>query len=158
MLDEVREATAEALEASVHLADHLDRVAVRHGSEFPLSATMVVDWQDARRETHHAMLRMFEQLYDLTSRRLLRGFLLLLSEDPAGYSLRNMFRRAETLGALTSADRWMELGVIRNRLVHDYPVSAQIQADDANLAFDALPDLLAATRGLISCFEEDQLL
>lgn len=158
MIDEAREATGEALLAAVHLADHLGRLRQRLAPEFPLSVEAVTSWPDTRRETHHAMLRMFEQLYDLASRKLLRGYFLLSGEDPSGFSLRNMFRRAEKLGALASAERWMELGVIRNRLVHDYPVSAQIQAEDANLAFDAAPDLIGATRLLNSRFIEEELL
>ena len=107
-------------------------------------------WDEDPRERLHALLRLFEQLYDLTGRRLMRGLLLLAAEDPSGLSASNLYRRVETLTDMFSASRWMALGVTRNRLVHEYPISAGLQAGNGNDAWRDLPDLLAGVRAILS--------
>lgn len=67
-------------------------------------------------------------------------------ETVAGMSLQNQFRRVEALGAIASADRWIEIGATRNILVHDYPTNANAQAARANRAWNDTPDLIGATR------------
>lgn len=104
------------------------------------------------------MLRLFEQLYDLASRRLLRGFLLLSGEDPARLSAVNLFRRGEALNAIPSAERWLEIGVTRNILVHDYPTDPERQARTGNLAWDNLDDLRAAVTVLLERLRSEELI
>src|SRR3546814_15241895 len=62
-----------------------------------------------------------------------------------------LFRsRVEALGGLPDADRWLELGATRNALVHDYPTDPVAQAQRANRAWKDLPDLIAATRAMMT--------
>ncbi len=124
--EDALEATREAAAAATLVVDHLGRMAERLVGLFPLDAEQLAQWDDDPRERLHAFLRLFEQLYDLAGRRLMRGLLLLSGEDPAGLSANNLYRRIEALDDRFSADRWMALGGTRNRLVHEYPISGGV--------------------------------
>ena len=148
--DDVLAATREAAVSADAVADHLERLRHRLEPAFPLDPVVLAGWDDDPRERLHALLRMYEQLFDLTSRKLFRGYLFLAGETIAGMSAQNQFRRIEALGPLSDADRWIELGTIRNMLVHDYPSNPVAQATRANLAWNALPDLIAQTRSVVA--------
>ncbi|MEH3045577.1 hypothetical protein [Sphingomonas adhaesiva] len=156
--DEVQEATQEAAVAAEHLAAHAERLIARMASLFPLEGATLMRWEDEERERLHALLRMFDQLYDMTSRKLFRGLLFLSGETIAGLSAQNQFRRIEALGGIASADRWIELGTTRNVLAHDYPTRPAKQAERANLAWRDLPDLIAGTRRIISLLQSEGLI
>jgi hypothetical protein len=156
--DEVLEATVEAAEAAAQLAAHLERLSARVAGWFPLEAATFAGWGDEERERLHALLRMFDQLYDLVSRQLFRGLLFLSGETIAGLSMRNQFRRVEALGGLADAARWLEIGTTRNILAHDYPTRAAAQAERANLAWRDLPDLIAGTRRTLSHLRSEELI
>lgn len=106
-------------------------------------------WEDEPWERLHAFLRMVEQLYDPTARKLFRGLLALSGETIAGLSAQNQFRRVEAIGGIAGADRWIEIAATRNILVHDYPTDPVARAARANRAWNDLPDLIAATRRTI---------
>ena len=156
--DDVIEATAEAAVATAQLADHIDRLCARMAAWFPLDAAAIGRWGDEDRERLHALLRMYEQLYDLTARKLFRGYLFLSGETIAGLSMQNQFRRIEALGGLADADRWIELGATRNILAHDYPTRPAAQADRANLAWRDLPVLVAGARQILSLLRSEGLI
>ena len=156
--DDVREATIEAVRAADELASHLERLAVRMSTLLPAQPDALAGWDDDPWERLHALLRMFEQLYDLTSRRLFRGFLFLSGEVVAGISAQNQFRRVEALGGIESADRWIEIGATRNMLVHDYPTNGPARAQRANRAWADLPPLIAATRQIIHILRAEKLI
>lgn len=126
--DEVQEATQEAAPAAEQLAAHAERLRGRMAPNFPLDGATLAGWQDEDRERLHALLRMFDQLYDLVSRKLFRGMLFLSGETIAGLSAQNQFRRIEALGGIMSADRWIELSTTRNILAHDYPTLSPAHA------------------------------
>jgi hypothetical protein len=156
--DEVQEATAEAVRASEALSAHLDRLSGRMRARFPIEPDQLTRWADEPREQLHALLRMFEQLFDLTSRKLFRGVLALSGESFVALSAQNQFRRIEALGGIDSADRWIELAATRNILVHDYPVNPVAQAARANRAWADLPELLSATRQTIQHLRKENLI
>lgn len=156
--DEVREATIEAVQAADELASHLERLAARMALWLPAQPEALAAWDDDPWERLHALLRMFEQLYDLTSRKLFRGFLFLSGEVVAGVSAQNQFRRVEALGGIESADRWIEIGATRNMLVHDYPTSAPARAQRANRAWADLPPLIATTRQILQALRAEKLI
>ena len=149
-IDDAREATKEAAAAAMPVADHLERLRLRLAEHFPLDGDRLSQWTDDPRERLHAFLRLFEQLFDLTSRKIVRGLLTLSGETISNLSLQNQFRRAEALGAIDSAERWIAIGSTRNILVHDYPINAAAQAKRANLAWEDTPDLIAFTRSAIA--------
>ena len=146
--DEVAEATAEAAVAADLLAAHLERLSHRLTRDFPLEPESLTAWDDEQRERLHALLRMFDQLFDLTTRKLFRGFLFLVGEPLAGLSAQNQFRRIEALGG-PGADRWIELAATRNLLAHDYPTNNTAQAQRANRAWADLPVLIEGTRRIL---------
>ena len=148
--DEVVEATAEAARTAERLASHLDRLATRIAPWFPLEGEAIDAWDDDRHERLHALLRMFDQLYDITTRKLVRGALILSGESLAGLSAQNQFRRLEAIGGLESADRWLELGAIRNVLAHDYPTNPTAQAERANRVWFEVPALIEDAEGVLS--------
>jgi hypothetical protein len=156
--DEVRDATVEAAQAADQLAAHLERLARRMATLLPADATALSGWDDDPWERLHALLRMFEQLYDLTGRKLFRGLLFLSGETIAGLSAQNQFRRVEALGGIDSADRWIEIGATRNILVHDYPTNVVARAQRANRAWSDLPVLIAATRQTIATLRAEKLI
>jgi len=156
--DEVRAATLEAVQAAEDLAAHLERLAGRMAAWLPVEPDTLSRWDDDPWERLHALLRMFEQLYDLTSRKLFRGFLFLSGETIAGLSAQNQFRRVEALGGIESADRWIEIGATRNMLVHDYPTNVTARAQRANQAWADLPTLIAATRQTIQALRAEKLI
>ena len=156
--DEVREATIEAVQAADELAAHLERLSSRMASLLPAQPEALAAWDDDPWERLHALLRMFEQLYDLTSRKLFRGFLFLSGEVVGGLSAQNQFRRVEALGGIESADRWIEIGVTRNILVHDYPTNMPSRVQRANRAWADLPPLIAATRQTIQALRAEKLI
>jgi hypothetical protein len=156
--DEVRDATVEAVQAADQLAAHLERLARRMATLLPADATALSGWDDDPWERLHALLRMFEQLYDLTGRKLFRGLLFLSGETIAGLSAQNQFRRVEALGGIDSADRWIEIGATRNILVHDYPTNVVARAQRANRAWSDLPVLIAATRQTIATLRAERLI
>lgn len=156
--DEVRAATLEAVQAAEELAAHLERLAGRMSALLPVKAAALSLWDDDPWERLHALLRMFEQLYDLTSRKLFRGFLFLSGETIAGLSAQNQFRRIEALGGIASADRWIEIGATRNILVHDYPTNVTARAQRANQAWADLPVLIAAARQTIQALRAEKLI
>jgi hypothetical protein len=156
--DDVREATAEAAAAAEQVSAHLQRLADRLEATMPVAPDVLSGWGDDPRERMHALLRMFEQLFDLVTRKLFRGFLFLSGETIAGLSAQNQFRRVEALGGITSADRWMEIGATRNVLVHDYPVNAAAQAARTNRAWHDLPTLLAETHIVIAKLRSESMI
>lgn len=153
--DEVREATCEAAQAAEQLAAHLERLAARMAALLPAEPDALSGWADEPWEGLHALLRMFEQLYDLASRKLFRGLLFLSGETLNGMSAQNQFRRVEALGGIESADRWIEIGATRNILVHDYPTNLAARAQRANRAWADLPTLIAASRQTIALLHAD---
>ena len=148
--DEVVAATVEAVAAAKDLAAHLDRLSARMSGWFPLDGPGLARWDDDRRERLHALLRMFDQLYDLTTRKLVRGALALSGETLAGMSAQNQFRRLEAIGGLAAANGWMELGIVSNMLAHDYPTNPAAQAQRANRVWSDLPALIANVRQIIA--------
>lgn len=155
--DEVVDATVEASEAAEQLVAHLERLTARIASWFPVDGEVIAKWDDDHRERLHALLRMFDQLYDLTTRKLIRGALILSGESLDGVSARNQFRRLEAIGGLESADNWLELGTVRNMLAHDYPMNAAAQAQRANRVWFDVPALLEDASGVITYLRSEAL-
>lgn len=156
--DDIRDATKEAVRAAEELAAHLERLAGRMTALLPVEPTALSGWEDDPWERLHAFLRMFEQLYDLTARKLFRGFLALSGETIGGLSAQNQFRRVEAIGGIDSADRWIEIGATRNILIHDYPTDPVARARRANRAWHDVPDLIAACRQVIASLRSEGLL
>lgn len=156
--DEVRQATGEAIATVEAMIAHLQRLQARFASRFPLTADAVSRWSDEEREQVYALLRLFEQIYDLTGRRLMRGFVTLSGEDASALSMRNLARRIDTLDGIPSAETWLGLTETRDRSAHEYPLDPAREAMTMNLIWDDLAPLLSAASHLIDRIRQDDLL
>lgn len=148
-LDHARQALREAMNPAAHLDAALARLAAwwsGNGRNDELN--------DEDRDRLHAFLRRFEQLYDLIGRKMLRALLVVAAEDPKEYTLRQLFHWAEKCGAIPSAESWIRLGELRNRLVHDYPTGTELQLPHVTEAMAALPELHAAHAMLVAHLEQ----
>ncbi len=141
-------AVQDAFTASLNIVGHLERLRGRMNGNFPLSADMMDGWSDPQFEQLHTFLHLFEQLQEMIGRLLFRGTMILLSEDADALSARNLYRRLEKLGAIESAEEWIDLGKVRNRLVHEYPTNSARQVSRANMAWENYERLIAVHRQL----------
>lgn len=81
-------------------------------------------------------LKTVEQLEEQVA-RLFRTILLLNAVDVGGLFARDIADRMEALGIIDDAARWTEMVKLRNRLVHDYPLSREAR-------FARLQEVIAA--------------
>lgn len=153
---DVMEATREALIAAEALAAHAERLRGRLSGHFPLEPGEERR-DDEVLEQLHALLRMFEQLYDLIARSLFRGAIALVEEDPSALSAKALVLRLEQLGAIPSRADWIRLAETRNALVYDYPVTPAAFAGQANLAAASLDLLVAQLRAIAAYLRAEGL-
>lgn len=102
-------------------------------------------------ERLEAFVSRFGRMQDTVGEKLVPRWLAALAETP-GSHIENL-NRAERLGVLSGADRWLELRKLRNRLIHEYLEDPAAFAADLNLAregsvmlFDVFNNLLAYAR------------
>lgn len=112
------------------------------------------DTQRAQGLRHHvedsertdAFVARFGRLQDTLGDKLLPELLACLGET-LGPVIDNL-DRAEKLGLLDSADQWLTMRKLRNRMVHEYVRAMQALANALNEAHSAVPSLLACARAL----------
>ena len=92
-------------------------------------------------ERTDAFLARFGRLQDTLGDKLLPELLSCLGET-LGPVIDNL-DRAEKLGLLESADQWLAIRKLRNRMVHEYVRDMQALANALNEAHAAVPCLLA---------------
>ena len=99
----------------------------------------------SRRVASRALLKTVEQLQDQLARlfRLLPKFRAI---DTAGWYAQDYANFAEKQGVLEDGLGWSEIVRLRNRLVHDYPLTAEAQFDALARAHAIVPTLTAAAR------------
>ncbi|MEN8128646.1 MAG: hypothetical protein ABFS45_00340 [Pseudomonadota bacterium] len=85
-------------------------------------------------ERLEAFVSRFGRMQDTIAGKLLPRWLLALAETPG--SQIETLNRAEKLGVIESVERWLEARKLRNRLVHEYMVNAEIFVEDLQLARD----------------------
>lgn len=85
-------------------------------------------------ERLEAFVSRFGRMQDTIAGKLLPRWLLTLAETPG--SQIETLNRAEKLGVIESVERWLEAGKLRNRLVHEYMVNAEVFVEGLQLARD----------------------
>lgn len=85
-------------------------------------------------ERLEAFVSRFGRMQDTMADKLLPRWLMALAEVPG--SQIETLNRAERLGVVESAERWLEARKLRNRLVHEYMSAPEEFADDLVLARD----------------------
>lgn len=83
-------------------------------------------------ERLEAFVSRFGRMQDTMAGRLLPRWLLALAEQPG--SQIETLNRAERLGVIASAERWLEARNLRKRLVHEYMNDPETFAEDLSLA------------------------
>ena len=100
----------------------------------------------ARAEMLDAFVARFGRLQDTLGDKLLPA-LLRASQERIGPQLDNLLR-AEKLGWIDSAERWIELRALRNRLVHEYVSSPADLLQATHFALDGEAILAETQRRL----------
>ena len=96
-----------------------------------------------RRVASRALLKTVEQMQDQLA-RLFRLLPKLRAIDTVGWYSQDYANFAEKQGVLEDGLGWSEIVKLRNRLVHDYPLTAEAQLDALTRANAIVPTLRAA--------------
>lgn len=83
-----------------------------------------------------AAIKVVEQLEDQLA-RLFRSILQVLLVDTDGWFAQDVANRMEQLGIVADANAWVSVIKLRNRLVHDYPITRAAQLARLKEAHDA---------------------
>lgn len=100
-----------------------------------------LDKNDEASEMLDAFVARYSRLQDALGDKLLPA-LLRLSLEKTGSQLDNLFK-AEKLGWVESAETWIELRELRNRLVHEYIKTADDLLASIKQALSGVPVLFA---------------
>ena len=98
-------------------------------------------------ERLEAFVSRFGRMQDTIADKLLPRWLTALAESPG--SQIETLNRAERLGVLQNVELWLEARKLRNRLIHEYIVSAEGFAEDLKLARDYSHILLDCFNALL---------
>ncbi|SDL68037.1 hypothetical protein SAMN05661010_02256 [Modicisalibacter muralis] len=111
---------------------------------------------EALAEKVEAYTSRFCRLQDTTGDKLLPLWLRALGERTGAVA--DNLDRAEKLGVLDSADRWLEIRQIRNQMIHEYIESPQVLADALNTAYGYQETLMAFAHAMLTDAEKRDLL
>lgn len=92
----------------------------------------------------------FAKLQDAMGTQLLPAILELSGEPGSMPAFIDKLHRLEKIGALRSAEQWLQLREMRNQFAHDYPDDPEIQASLFNKAMamaEVLLEMLEETDG-----------
>lgn len=103
------------------------------------------DDQDLAERTE-AFVSRFGRLQDTLGDKLLPNLLLLVGENPA--AMIDNLNRAERLGWIASADDWLDLRNLRNRMVHEYIEDMTILAESLNAGHAGVQVFAAAAQSM----------
>jgi uncharacterized protein YutE (UPF0331/DUF86 family) len=120
----------------------------------PINFDYFAKFAESERIASRALLKAFEQLQDLIS-KLIRLILVLEDEDLSGLSARGIAELAEKIGLVGNAARWSNLVRLRNRLVHEYPLTQEQQFNRFHEVWTAQYQLLGMI-GVIEDFLRDR--
>ena len=99
----------------------------------------------SRRVASRALLKTVEQLQDQLA-RLFRLLPKLRAVDTVGWYAQDYANFAEKQGVLQDGLGWSEIVKLRNRLVHDYPLTTEARFEALAQAWAVVPTLTAAAR------------
>ena len=108
-----------------------------------------------RQSAARAVLKSFEQLQDQLARTF-RVIPSLMGQDSSQWFARDHADFMERHRVLDDAADWSKVVRLRNQLVHDYPLDAQVQFDRLIEVLDLLP-FLADTHRRLAAFVRTKL-
>lgn len=110
---------AQLLKVTAKEARYLERTAARLGAlNIDLTWVKSLENSDEHSEMLDAFVSRYGRLQDTLGDKLLPA-MLRAGLEKTGSQLDNLLR-AEKLGWIASAERWIELRELRNRLIHEY--------------------------------------
>jgi len=136
-----------------HLRYSSDSVFV---SPFTEARAAKLGENEALAEKVEAYTSRFCRLQDTTGDKLLPIWLRALGERTGAVA--DNLDRAEKLGVLDSADKWLEIRQIRNQMIHEYIESPQVLADALNTAHGYQATLMAFANAMLTDAEQRKLL
>ncbi len=146
----------------------LNRVVSKEIQHLKFSATRVFDRpldveraatlanDEAFAERVEAFASRFCRLQDTVGDKLLPVWLQALGEK-RGAVVDNL-DKAEKLGMLESADRWLAIRQIRNQMIHEYIESAQVLADALNAAHDYQEQIISFANAMLTDAKKRRLI
>lgn len=102
---------------------------------------------DELSERIDAFVARFGRLQDTIGDKLLPAFLGLMQETPA--TMLENLDRAERLKLIDSADEWLAIRKLRNRMIHEYVRTPTELLDALNAAHHFIPALIHTLHALI---------
>ena len=84
----------------------------------------------------------FSKLQDAMGTKLMPAVLELAQEPGELTAFVDKLNRLEKIGAIPSAEAWLQTLEMRNQFAHDYPDDPEIQASLFNKAFDLADEML----------------
>lgn len=124
--------------AQEECAMHLKRMSYAHGNIrafLPTDATRLSQLNDEQIEALEQYLYRFTKLQDAMGQRLFKHSLAWLAEDVRSMAFIDQLNQLEKLGAIESAQTWLELRKLRNLLAHEYASDDAEKASAINLVF-----------------------
>lgn len=111
-----------------------------------------LDSRPEEAERLEAFVSRFGRMQDTISDKLLPRWLQAMAERPG--SLIETLQRAERLGIVEDASRWVLMRQLRNKLVHEYLTDPADFAESLNLAHGFVPELFETYNRLRRYTEE----
>lgn len=148
----------EILRRLIERLDRLNRSAdgdLAWLGQVPVDLAAFDAMESHRQSAARAVLKSFEQIEDQLS-RVFRVIPALMGEDSGRWFARDFADFMERLGILDAASDWSRVVKLRNQLVHDYPLEAQVQFDRLVESIGYLP-FLAETHRRLAAFVQDVL-
>jgi len=100
----------------------------------------------------------FIKLQDYLGQKLFRRFLEIIGEYYENMSFLDILDKLEKLGIINSADRWMEIRKLRNKLTHEYPDEIEEMKAELKEALDTFPELKNAIENVESYLKQRNLI
>ena len=137
----------ETLESLIMVADiHAERIRMafrRLDAFLPLTEEMLNNLSEENLGFLEILTSRFGKLQDLIGAAIFPMILKKLEVDIAYFSLIDCLNRLEKLGFLESADIWRQIRGVRNKVVHEYPLSKE-------KALKNLEEIIEQTQALLN--------
>ncbi|MEP9402370.1 hypothetical protein [Sphingomonas sp. VNH70] len=131
------------------LSDGIDELRPLLAAHLPTDATALDALPLVERIACIALLKRVEQLQDMIARavRLVATWELL---DTAAMTRRDIANWMEKSRFVEDADQWVDLTLLRNRLVHEYPIDEVEQVRRVNQCWDAATQLQSIVAAIVT--------
>ena len=106
--------------------------------KLPLTAAHWSNLDDETVADIDQLLFRYNKLQDAMGQRLFPGILRAAAEWQDDEAFIDKLNRLEKLKAIPSAEQWMELRAIRNRMTHEYPNAPKRNAENLGKLIDSI--------------------